>query len=48
MLPCVETSKMAVNSIKGSFMSLPDEPHPLNCFPFFKRTIGKPIAKLVP
>ena len=47
MLPCVETSEMAANSVKKSLPSLPDEHHPLNYFPFFKRLIGKLIAKLV-
>ena len=48
MSPCVEASEMATNSVKESLPSLPDEPHPLNYFPFFKRPIGKLIAKLVP
>ena len=47
MPQCVETSEMAANSIKESLPSLPDEPHPLNYFPFFRRSIGKPITKLV-
>lgn len=39
MPTCVETSEMAANSVKQSLPSLPDEPHPLNYFPFFKRSI---------
>ena len=41
MPPRVETSETATNSVKESFPGLPDEPHPLNCFPFFKPSIGK-------
>ena len=48
MPPCVEASEMAGNSVKESLPSLPDEPHPLNYFPFFKQLIGKLITKLVP
>ena len=36
MLPRVEASEMAANSVKESLPSLPDEPHPLNYFLFFK------------
>ena len=43
MPPCVEASEMAGNSVKESLPSLPDEPHPLNYFPFFKPSIGKLI-----
>ena len=45
-MPRAETIEMAVNSVKESLPSLPDEPHPLNYFPFFKGLIGRP--KLVP
>ena len=37
----VETSKMAGNSVQNSLPSLPDEPHNLDYFPFFKQCIGK-------
>ena len=36
MPPRVEASEMAANSVKESLPGLPDEPHPLNYFAFFR------------